>query len=212
MDIPTQVEIVLRDAQFDTWVSTITPSPVTCFENAALMGFVHVFDSARALLDEWEARQKHVLARHAAALRAAGTKAWNVYSLFLTAESAPDQTRAIERIEEDFELTRKIARESVRTVDDVELALLPLISIRSKPSLGVSNFNDRLRSRLKDLPQDAAPTIEKMATCVSISCSFSRASSCNSKVSLPCASFSTLMSYIGFSNSKLPSCSIALGA
>ena len=155
MDIPSQVEIVLRDAQFDTWVSTGTSSPVTCFESAALMGFVHVFDSAHALLDEWETRQKHVLARHAAALRAAGAKAWNVYSLFLTAESAPDQTRAIERIEEDFELTRKIARESVRTVDDVERALLPLISIRSKPSLGASNFNDRLRSRLKDLPQDA---------------------------------------------------------
>ena len=110
MDIPTQVEIVLRDAQYDTWVSTSTSSPVICFENAALMGFAHVFDSALALLDEWEARQEHVLARHAAALRAAGIKAWNVYSLLLTAESAPDQTRAIERIEEDFKLTRKIAR------------------------------------------------------------------------------------------------------
>ncbi len=155
MDIPTQVEIVLRDAQYDTWVSTGTSSPVTCFESAALMGFVHVFDSARAMLDDWETRQKHVLARHAAALRAAGAKAWNVYSLFLTAESAPDQMRAIERIEENFELTRKIAHESVRTVDDVERALLPLISVRSKPSLGASNFNDRLRARLKELPPEA---------------------------------------------------------
>ncbi|MCY4463796.1 MAG: hypothetical protein OXC26_25880 [Albidovulum sp.] len=155
MDIPTQVEIVLRDAHYDTWVSTGTSSPVTCFESAALIGFVHVFDSARALLDDWETRQRHVLARHAAALRGAGTKAWNVYSLFLTADSAPDQARAIQRIDEDFELTRKIARESVRSAGDVERALLPLISIRSKPSLGASNFNDRLRARLKDLPQDA---------------------------------------------------------
>lgn len=155
MDIPTQVEIVLRDAQYDTWVSTGTSSQVTCFESAALIGFVHVFDSARSLLDEWDTRQKHVLARYAATLRAAGVKAWNVYSLFLTAESAPDQMRAIERIEEDFEFTRKIARQSVRTVDDVELALLPLISVRSKPSLGEYNFNDRLRARLKDLPEKA---------------------------------------------------------
>ena len=155
MEIQTQVEIVLRDAQYDTWVSTSSPLPVTCFESAALMGFVHVFDSASALLYEWETCQERTLARHAAALRAAGAKAWNVYSVFLTAEPAPDQARAIERIEEDFELTRKIARESVRTVDDVERALLPLISLRSKPTLGASNFNDRLRSRLKDLPQEA---------------------------------------------------------
>lgn len=155
MDIPRQVEIVLRNAQYDTWISTSSSSPVVCFENAALMGFVHVFDSAHALLDDWETSQNLVLARHAAALRAAGAKAWNVYSVFLTAESAPDQARVIERIEEGFELTRKIARESVRTADDVEQTLLPLISIRSKPSLGASNFNDRLRSRLKDLPQDA---------------------------------------------------------
>ena len=32
---------------------------------------------------------------------------------------------------------------------------MPLISIRSKPLLRASNFNDRLRSRLKEMPQDA---------------------------------------------------------
>ena len=62
----------------------------------------------------WRGELKQVLGQHATELRAAGTKAWNVYSLFLTAETAPDQARAIERIEEDFEFTRKIARESVR--------------------------------------------------------------------------------------------------
>jgi hypothetical protein len=155
MEISKQVEIVLRDAQYDTWVSTSSSLPVTCFESVALMGFVHVFDSARTLLNEWETNQRNTLARHAAALRSAGAKAWNVYSVFLTADPAPDLVRAIERIEEDFELTRKIARESVRTVDDVERALLPLISLRSKPSLGASNFNERLRSRLKDLPPEA---------------------------------------------------------
>ncbi len=155
MDISTQVEIVLRDAQYETWVSTSSLSPVICFENAALMGFVHVFDSARALLDEWEKRQQHILSRHATELRAGGAKAWNVYSVFLTAELAPDQVPTIERIDENFEFTRKIAREAVRTSEDVERALLPLISIRSKPTLGVSNFSERLRIRLKDLPEEA---------------------------------------------------------
>lgn len=169
MDIPTQVEIALRDAQYDTWVSTSSSSPVTCFESVALMGFVHVFDSARALLNEWETRQDHVLARHSVALRTAGAKAWNVYSLFLTAESAPDQTGTIERIEENFELTRKIARESVRTVDDVERSLLPLISIRSKPSLGATDFKDRLRSRLKDLPSEAVTAFLSDTSSVEVS-------------------------------------------
>ena len=61
----------------------------------------------------------------------------------------------IERIEEDFSLTRKIARAFITTPDDVEKALLPLLSIRSKPLLGASNFETRLRTRLKDISPDA---------------------------------------------------------
>jgi outer membrane protein TolC len=67
-----------------------------------------------------------VLSRHTAALRAAGAKAWNVYSVFLIAEQVSSRQRAIERIEEDYALTRKIARVGVRTPDDLERALLPL--------------------------------------------------------------------------------------
>lgn len=155
MDIYTQSEILLRDAQYDTWTWTGSAGPVTCFENAALMGFVHVFDTADALLCSWKESQQIVLARHAASLRSAGTKAWNVYSLFLTQDSDLRRGREIERIEEDFSLTRKIARTSIKTADDVEKALLSLLSIRSKPLLGASNFETRLRTRLKDIPPDA---------------------------------------------------------
>jgi len=155
MDIATQAEIVLRDAQFDTWTWTgVTPS-VTCFENAALMGFVHIFETAEALLGGWAASQQTALARHAPAIRSAGAKAWNVYSVFLTSDPTPLLDRAIQRIEEDFSLTRKIARAAIQTPDDVERTLLPLISIRAKPLLGASNYETRLRSRLKDLPLDA---------------------------------------------------------
>jgi hypothetical protein len=155
MDIQTQAEIVLRDAQYETWTWTGSTAPVTCFESAALMGFVYVFETASILLEGWKASQQSALARHAPSLRAAGSKAWNVYSVFLTSDPTPLHTRAIERIEEDFSLTRKIARASVTTPDEVERALLPLISIRSKPLLGASNFESRLRSRLKDVPHDA---------------------------------------------------------
>lgn len=151
MDIFTQTEILLRDAQYETWSWTGSAGPVTCFENAALMGFVQVFDTADTLLCTWRASQQVALARHAASLRAAGTKAWNVYSIFLTPDQDVSRAREIERIEEDFSLTRKIARASIITTDDVEKALLPLLSLRAKPLLGVSNFETRLRTRLKDI-------------------------------------------------------------
>jgi len=155
MDILIQAEILLRDAQYDTWTWTAPTGPVTCFESASVMGFIHLFDSAEALLQGWKANQQLALARHSASLRGAGTKAWNVYSIFLTGNRDPSRSREIERIEEDFSLTRKIARASISTPEDVENALLPLLSIRSKLLLSASDFETRLRSRLRDIPSDA---------------------------------------------------------
>jgi len=155
MDIFIQAEILLRDAKYETWTWSGSAGPVTCFESAALMGFVHIFDSADALLGAWKENEQIALARHAVSLRAAGAKAWNVYSVFLTPDQEAHRGREIERIDENFSLTRKIARASITTPDDVEKALLPLLSIRSKPLLGASNFETRLRTRLKDIPPDA---------------------------------------------------------
>ncbi|WP_237481891.1 hypothetical protein [Lichenibacterium dinghuense] len=155
MDILTQAEILLRDAQYETWTWNGSAGAVTCFENSALMGFVHVFDNADTLLGAWKDNQQIALARHAASLRGAGAKAWNVYSVFLTPDQDARRGREIERIEENFSLTRKIARSSINTPDDLENALLPLLSIRSKPLLGASNFETRLRIRLKDISPDA---------------------------------------------------------
>ncbi|UVK46686.1 hypothetical protein BPNPMPFG_002383 [Mesorhizobium sp. AR07] len=156
MDIQTQAEIVLRDAGYETWSWTGSPPLVACFENQTVIGFVHVFDSGADLIRRWEIDQQTVLARHSTALRSAGLKAWNVYSIFLTAEQAsPHEQRAVERIEEDFSLARKIARTAVRTPQDVERVLLPLIGVKAQPLLGDANFEARLRSRLKDIPADA---------------------------------------------------------
>jgi hypothetical protein len=155
MDIATQAEIVLRGAGYETWAWTGASPAVICFESTALIGFIHVFASAEALLAKWEAAQQAVLSRHATALRAAGAKAWNVYSVFLTDEQTPSRQRAVERLDEDFALTRKIARAAVRTPADVERALLPLIAVKAQPLLGEANFEARLRSRLKEISTDA---------------------------------------------------------
>ena len=149
---PGAVQIVLRNSGYETWPWAGSSTTVTCFENAWLIGFIHVFDSTAALLERWEQNQKTVLSRHAAALRAAGDKAWNVYSVFLSGERDPSRSWALQRIEEDFNLTRKIARCNILTSDDVQSALLPLITVRAQPVLGDANFESRLRSRLKEIP------------------------------------------------------------
>lgn len=151
MDISTQSEIVLRDAGYETWISTSAYGITMCFENAAIIGFVHVFDSVRSLLAHWKERQEIILARHTVELRGAGLKAWNVYSVFLTEEYATTQRQKIAQIEENFELTRKIARASIRTPRDVEQALLPLTTIRAQPILGDVDFVKRIRSQLTDV-------------------------------------------------------------
>ncbi|MBP0632386.1 hypothetical protein [Cupriavidus sp. AcVe19-1a] len=155
MDIAMQTEVLLRVAGYETWTWAGTTPAVICFENAALIGFVYVFPSANDLLTRWQEAQNTVLSRHGAALRAAGAKAWNVYSVFLTGEQAPTQQRAVERIEEDFTLTRKIARAGVRTQDDLERTLLPLAAVRAQPLISETDFEDRLRLRLKNVSPDA---------------------------------------------------------
>lgn len=155
MDIATQAQVVLREAGYETWPWTGASPPVICFENASLVGFVHVFESGAALAERWEASQQAVLARHAAMLRAAGAKAWNVYSVFLTGDASPERQRVVERLDEDFTLTRKIARLGVLTVEDVEHALMPLLPIKAQPVLEGAEIASRLRKRATDIPTEA---------------------------------------------------------
>lgn len=152
MDIGTQTEIILREAGFETWPWTGGVVPVTCFENTAVAGFVHLFSSAQDLFARWEQAQYATLNRHSVALRSAGAKAWNIYSVFLAEDGAPDIGRKIERIEEDFSMARKIARGDIRSANDLRTALLPLLPIQAQPVLGESHYSERLRSRLKELP------------------------------------------------------------
>lgn len=153
IDIATQSEVFLRESGYDTWPWSGASPPVICFENTAIVGFLHQFDSGAALLSGWEGAQEKALARHAPMLRVAGTKAWNVYSIFLTSERVELSTqRAIERLEEDFSLTRKIARSGIQLAEDLGNALLPLAPIKAKPLLEQARVEDRLRLRSKDLP------------------------------------------------------------
>ncbi|NOD85558.1 hypothetical protein [Ruegeria sp. HKCCD6119] len=155
MDIHTQSELILREAGYETWTWPGAQPATTCFENQSIVGFVHVFETAKELLSDWQSKQDQVLARHAIALRSAGAKAWNVYSVFLTAEHAPDLRRSVEKLEEDFSMTRKIARHSVQTVDDLENALMPLAPLRARPVISNADLDERVRKRSKDISPEA---------------------------------------------------------
>jgi hypothetical protein len=155
MDILNQAEIALRQAAYETWHWSGGRVPVTCFENLSLLGFLHVFPSAQSLLSGWEDAQRVALSRFAPALRQSGAKAWNVYSVFLTEATAPELSKAIEQIEEDFTLTRKIARCGIQSSTELQQSLLSLLPILSQPKLDQADFDERLFSRLKDMPSNA---------------------------------------------------------
>lgn len=163
MEIETHAEVILREGRYDTWRWTGASNPVVCFENAMVVGFLHVFSTAEDLLAGWESAQRLVMARHSPALRGAGLKAWNVYSVFLTADSGPPGL-TVEHIEEDFTATRKIARAGVRTPADLRRALLVLLPLQSAPVLAAADYDRRLRSRMKELSTGAVEAFLGSAT------------------------------------------------
>lgn len=174
MDIATQSEVFLREAGYATWLWRAASPAVVCFENETSVGFLHVFGSAADLLADWEEAQGLVLGSHASLLRAAGAKAWNVYSVFLAREEASGEARLVERLEEDFSLTRKIARAGIHVAEDLTHVLMPLAPIRAKPMLEDASVEDRLRARAKDLPPAAlqaflgTPSAEEVADILAI--------------------------------------------
>jgi hypothetical protein len=149
-DLAPNVHLVLRGVGFETWPAGIGDGATIAFEDEAIMGFIRVFESARALLDQWHATEEALLGRYAGHLRVAGEKAWNVYTVLLTPETTTnDLRREIRWIEENLDRTRKIAAAGVTTRDDVVAALLPLLPITAKPMMDVEPAADRLARRIK---------------------------------------------------------------
>jgi hypothetical protein len=128
------------------------------FEDDTLIGFCAIFTTAESLLQGWRKIEIGFLRRQAKPLRASGSKAWNVYSVFLTDD--PVQTAISSKliqIEENLESTRKIAQAGIATESDLSRALFPLISIQSVVSLRMDDPLERLRTRVSS---SAASAIE----------------------------------------------------
>jgi hypothetical protein len=158
-DLRSPVQIVLQDAGYETWLSSVGGEPVIVFEDDAVMGFACIFANVSSLLQRWYDMETAVLTTHASALQRGGDKTWNVYCVFLCSGGADrNQAREVRWIEEDLERTRKIAACGLTNREQIVAALLPLLPFQYRPVLDSEEFdvNQRLKKRISDIASGAA--------------------------------------------------------
>jgi|SRR5882724_5704716 len=162
MNLKSQLQIVLQEAEYQTWLSTVDKLSAVGFEDSTVMGFACIFDTADSLLQRWRDIETALLHKHALSFQKAGEKTWNVYSAFLCGETTTDvQAREIKWIEEDLERTRKIAACGITDRESLITALLPLLPLQFQPVLDSEDFDvtQRLQKRIMDI----APSVETAA-------------------------------------------------
>jgi hypothetical protein len=161
-DINSLVQVVLREAGYQTWLISADSIGAVAFEDDAVMGFACTFDDAATMLKRWRELETTFLTRHASILQKAGEKSWNIYSVFFCPNRPSDaELRAIRLFEENLERTRKIATCGVTTRDDVVKGLLPLLPIQYQPLLESEDLD--LTQRLKKRIASIAPAAVSVA-------------------------------------------------
>lgn len=154
MNLRSQAQIVLQEAEYQTWLASIDKLNAIGFEDNSVMGFACIFDRAETLLQQWRDVETAWLNTHVLSLQKAGEKTWNVYSLFLSGEKGTDvQAREIKWIEEDLERTRKIAACGITDRESLIKVLLPLLPLQFQPVLDSEDFDvtQRLQKRIMDI-------------------------------------------------------------
>jgi hypothetical protein len=158
MDLRSQVQILLQEANYETWLASVNTRAVIGFEDDTVMGFAYIFETVESLLEHWREVESASLTANAPSLQKAGDKTWNVYSIFLCSENGDHiQTRRVRWIEEDLERTRKIAACGVTDSEGLVVALLPLLPLQYQPVLDSENFDltQRFSKRVSDIAPDA---------------------------------------------------------
>lgn len=148
-DMTSTVNIILQEAGYETWLVPVDHLTAVCFEDDAVMGFVCSFAEPGVLLQRWRGVESVLLTRYAPRFREAEEKAWNVYCVFLCGKVASEnETREIQRIEEDLERTRKIAACGLVGREDIVTAVLPLLPIQHRPHLESEDLTERLKRNI----------------------------------------------------------------
>lgn len=160
IDVLSTLQVVLREAGFATRLTSIERTSIVSFEDDALLGFGCVFEDPSALLASWKSTEMSILTRYAPSIRAAGEKAWNVYSLFLcSAVADPIQSRQVRWIDENLERTRKIAACGLASRDDLLRALLPVLPLQYQPVLRAEDVTERLQTRIRTIAPRASRVV-----------------------------------------------------
>ena len=161
IDILSATHTVLREQQFATRIIALGKESALLFEDESLLGFVYVFDATETMIESWAQVERAFLQIYSPRFRDAGDKAWNVYSIFMSAEDGAEPVRRRVRwIEEDLRLTRKLTGCGINTRQDLINVLLPLLALQQKPFLQSDDFGKRLKRRL----QSFAPTVVETLT------------------------------------------------
>jgi len=144
MNLISEARSLLEEAKYWTHMPDITGS-MFYFEDHSLMGFLSVHDSFEDILNKWEKKQDLFITKNADRLRTSSDKAWNVYSVFLTAKSCPPKLLSkLYEIEEDFRGTRKVVRTGIETNSDLKIALITFLPIQNVIMLESEDLNKRL--------------------------------------------------------------------
>lgn len=157
IDVFSAMQGILRDAGFTTSLTSVDRSSVVYFEDNAVVGFGCLFESPAELIAQWKPRETSLLMRSSGRLRAAGEKAWNVYSLFLCASAADStQRREVCWIEEDLERTRKVAACGISNREELVRALLPVLPLQYQPVIRPEDATVRLERRIHSIAPRAS--------------------------------------------------------
>ncbi len=160
IDLFSTVQVVLKEADFETRLTSIDNLQVVSFEDNTLLGFCCVFEDPDDLLENWKTTEMTFLSRYAVHFRAAVDKAWNVYSVFLCSSAADDvQSRQVRQIEEDLQRTRKIASCGIAGRDGLVETLLPLLPLQYRAVLQTEDTTERLQRRIAQIAPDAGNVV-----------------------------------------------------
>jgi hypothetical protein len=143
------VKLLLTENKFfNTEISEFRSGVI--FENETLLGCVVCYETPTALIDGYQKAEELVLTLHSKRLRYIADKAWNFYSIHLSAGAASVTERAaMSKIEEDLAASRKIARAGVESIDDIKMALQPILPIAEKMDLGRIQVEDEIREAVQ---------------------------------------------------------------
>ena len=151
-----EAESILLEAKYNVVPFAEDGKEYLAFENNALFGFLHTYNSIDELLSSWRDDKDKLLRKFTPQFRVAGPKAWNVYTVLVTTDNATEiQFHALQDIEEDLTETRKIARSNLETADDVRAALLSLLPFAYIPILPPLNIRAEIAMRAQELPAKA---------------------------------------------------------